>query len=165
MQERDETFKLDYYINLIFKHRWLIIIPFCLAMIVGIYLSLTLPRIYQASTSILVRPQQVPKDYVQSIVTADLESRIRSISQQILSRTNLEKIINQFNLFSDPEQQNMSIGDKIITLREQIVVELQPTEKRQAAHAFSIFFMGPNPEEVVRVANALAILFIDENLK
>jgi len=57
MTERDETFKLDYYINLIIKHRWLVIIPFCLAMIVGIYLSLTLPRIYQAYTSILVRPQ------------------------------------------------------------------------------------------------------------
>jgi hypothetical protein len=35
MTERDEKFKFDHYINLIFKHRWLIIIPFCLAMIVG----------------------------------------------------------------------------------------------------------------------------------
>ncbi len=147
MNERDETFKLDYYINLIFKHRWLIIIPFCLAMVVGIYLSLTLPRIYQAGTSILVRPQQVPKDYVQSIVTVGVESRFRSISQEILSRTNLEKIINQFNLFSGPEQQNISIGDKISNLHEQIIIELQPTEKRQAAHAVSIFFMGPNPEK------------------
>jgi polysaccharide chain length determinant protein (PEP-CTERM system associated) len=165
MQERDEKFKFDHYINLIIKRRWLIIIPFCLAMIVGIYLALTLPRIYLTSTSILVRPQQVPKDYVQSIVSADIESRISSISQQILSRTNLEKIINQFNLFSGPEQQNMSIEDKISNLHGQIAIELQETEKRQEAHAFSIFFWGPNPEEAMRVSNALATLFIDENLK
>jgi polysaccharide chain length determinant protein (PEP-CTERM system associated) len=165
MNEKEETFKLDYYINLIIKRRWLVIIPFCLAMITGIYLGLTLPRIYQASTSILVKPQQVPKDYVQSIVTTDIESRIRSISQQILSRMNLKKIINRFNLFSGPVQQNMSIEDKISNLRENIIIELQPTEKRQEADAFSIFFMGPNPEEVMRVSNGLATLFIDENLK
>jgi uncharacterized protein involved in exopolysaccharide biosynthesis len=134
-------------------------------MIVGIYLALTLPRIYQAYTSILVKPQQVPTDYVQSIVTADLESRIRSISQQILSRSNLEKIINQFNLFSGPEQQNMAIEDKISNLREQIAIETQPTKERQETDAFYIFFSGANPEEVMRVANGLATLFIDENLK
>jgi uncharacterized protein involved in exopolysaccharide biosynthesis len=66
MTQRDEKFKLDHYINLTFKHRWLIIIPFCLAMIVGIYLSIALPRVYQASTLILIKPQQVPQDYVQS---------------------------------------------------------------------------------------------------
>jgi polysaccharide chain length determinant protein (PEP-CTERM system associated) len=165
MNERDEKFKFDHYINLIFKHRWLIIIPFCLAMIVGIYLALTLPRIYQAYTSILVRPQQVPTDYVQSIVTADLESRIRSISQQILSRSNLEKIISQFNLFSGPEQQNMAIEDKISNLREQIAIETQPTKDRPETDAFYIFITGANPDEVMRVANGLATLFIDENLK
>jgi uncharacterized protein involved in exopolysaccharide biosynthesis len=61
MTQRDEKFKLDHYINLTFKHRWLIIIPFCLAMIVGIYLSIALPRVYQASTLILIKPQQVDK--------------------------------------------------------------------------------------------------------
>ena len=45
MQEKTETFKIDYYINLIFKHRWLIIVSFCLALIVGIYLALTLPML------------------------------------------------------------------------------------------------------------------------
>jgi len=165
MSERDETFNLGYYVTLIFKHRWLIIIPFCLAMLVGITLALVLPKTYQVSTSILIRPQQVPTDYVQSIVTADLESRIRSISQQILSRKNLGKIINQFNLFSELEHQEMPVEDKVGTLREHIVIELLQAETRQEAQAFSIYFSGPNPEEVMHVTNALATLFIDENLK
>ena len=165
MQEKAETFKLDLYINLIFKHRWLIIIPFCVAMIVGIYLGITLPRIYQSSALILVKPQQVPTDYVQSIVTADLASRIRAISQRILSRTNLEKIIGQFNLFSDPEHRKMSIEEKISALRKQFVIDLQPTGKRQEANSFSIIFTGPNPVETMQIANRMASLFIDENLK
>ena len=76
MQERDETFKIDHYINLMFKHRWLIIIPFCLSMIIGIYLALILPKIYEARCLILVKPQQVPSDYVHDIETADIKIAI-----------------------------------------------------------------------------------------
>ena len=114
MPEREETFKIDHYINLIFKHRWLIIIPFCLAVVVGIYLAIMLPKIYEASTLILVSPQRVPSEFVQSIVTADVDSRINTISQQILSRSNLEKIIETFRLFNEPEQKNMFIENIFI---------------------------------------------------
>jgi polysaccharide chain length determinant protein (PEP-CTERM system associated) len=167
MQERDEKFKLDYYINLIFKRRWLIIIPFCLCMIGGIYLAIALPRVYQASTLILIKPQQVPQDYVQSaFVAANIESRIRSISQKILSHANLQKIIEQYNLFSNPEQQGIFIEDKIATVRDRVIIELQATDtRRQEADAFFISFQWPDPQKVAMVANSLAALFINEDLK
>lgn len=164
MLERDEGFNLGYYIDLAFRRRWLIIIPFCLSMIVGIILVYTLPRIYQASTLILVRPQRVPEKYVSSIVDSDIESRINTISQQIMSRTNLEKVINQFNLFSEPGQGKMFMEDKIANLRRRIKIEVARTRRRDA-DAFSISFSGIQPEIVMRVANGLATFFIDENLK
>jgi polysaccharide chain length determinant protein (PEP-CTERM system associated) len=167
MTEKTETIKLDYYINLIFKHRWLVIIPFCLAMILGIYLAFALPRTYQASTLILIKPQQVPQDYVQSaIAAANIESRIRSISAKILSQANLQKIIDQFNLYSNPEQKDMFIEDKIADLRSLIVIQLQETDKRQReSDAFYISFQWPDPLKVAAVANSLAAIFINEDLK
>ena len=90
MEEQSATFQIDHYVELAFKHRWLLIIPFCLALVVGIGLAFVLTRMYKASTLIFVRPQKVPTTYVQSLVTEDLNSRINTISQQILSRTNLE---------------------------------------------------------------------------
>jgi polysaccharide chain length determinant protein (PEP-CTERM system associated) len=164
MQEREESFNIGYYVDLVFRRRWLVIIPFCLAMITGIYLVITLPRIYQASTLILVRPQRVPEKYVSSIVDSDIESRINTISQQILSRTNLEKVINQFNLFSEPGEEKMFMEDKIAGLRQRIDIDVART-RRKDADAFSISFKGTNPELVMRVANGLATFFIDENLK
>ena len=167
MQAREEAFKLGYYIELVLKRRWLIIIPFCLAMIVGIILVFTLPKTYEADTLILVRPQRVPEKYVSSIVSTDIESRINTISQQIMSRTNLENIINQFNLFSEPHHDKMFIEDKIANLRRriQITVERSRDRRNQSADAFSIYFTGTNPEVVMRVANGLASFFINENLK
>jgi len=167
VQQREEAFKPEYYVELALKHRWLIIIPFCLAMIVGIALVFMLPRTYEASTLILVRPQRVPEKYVSSIVSTDIESRINTISQQIMSRTNLEKVINQFNLFSDPGQENMFMEDKIANLRKRIDIKVETPQNRrnQNADAFSISFTGEDPGQVMRVTNGLATFFIDENLK
>jgi polysaccharide chain length determinant protein (PEP-CTERM system associated) len=163
MNERDETFKLDYYINLIFKHRWLIIIPFCLAMIVGIYLSLTLPRIYQAGTLILVEPQSVPSNFVREIISTDIDSRIATIQQQILSRTTLEKIIERFKLFSNPGSEDMFMEEKVASIRKRIKVNV--SRVKRGPNTFSISFADSNPVTAMKIANGLTTLFIDENLK
>ena len=153
--------------EIVLKRRWLVIVPFMLAMIAGIYLALVLPKVYQASTLILIQPQKVPTNYIQSVVSADINSRLDTISQQILSRTNLEKIIKQFNLYSDPVSQNMYVEDKIQQLRRQITVEVTRGSRRRpdAPDAFSISFKGKDPVKVMNITNTLGSFFIDENLK
>jgi polysaccharide chain length determinant protein (PEP-CTERM system associated) len=167
MKEKDEAFIIDHYLNLVLKRRWMIIIPYCLAMIIGIYLAIALPRVYEASTLILIKPQKVPQDYVQSaIVAANIESRIMMISQKLLSRINMRKIIDQFNLYSDPEWADMFIEDKIADLRNRVLIELQQSDdSRRETDAFSISFQWPDPQKVAAVTNNLAALFINEDLK
>ena len=168
MEEKSGAFQINHYVELALKHRWHLIIPFCLSMVIGIFLIFVLPKLYEGSTLILVRPQSVPTDFVQSIVTSDIESRIQTISRQILSRSNLEKIITQFNLFMEEEQEDMYMGDKVADLRERINIALENrTSDRQkdVASIFSISFLWPNPELVAPVANGLAASFIDESLR
>jgi len=69
-------------------------------MIVGIFLVLMLPKIYSAETLVLLQTEKVTRNYVQPITNANINARINTISQQILSRSNLERIINEFKLFS-----------------------------------------------------------------
>ena len=164
MSEFVDSVKIDYYRGLIFKHRWLVIIPFCVAMCIGIFLSLTLPRIYQSNTLILVEPQRVPSNYVKSIVTQTIESRISTISQQILSRTNLEKIMNQFQLFSKPEQENIFKEDKLEAIRKRIEIQVS-SRGRQGTNTFAISYKGSDPQTTMKVTNTLATYFIDQNLK
>ena len=163
MEEKSGAYLIDHFIELALKHRWFLIIPFCLSMVIGIILLFVLPKTYEASAFIMVRPQSVPTDMVQSIVTIDIESRIQSISRQILSRTNLKKIITQFNLFMEPEHEKLHIEDKIALLRDQIDILTQ--KYGESANMFSISFSGPYPEQVAPVVNGLAALFIDENLR
>jgi len=163
MRNPAETIKPEEIIEIIVRHRWYIIIPFCLSMMAGIFYALTLPKVYSAGTLILLQPQRVPANYVQSIVSVDLDSRINTLSQQILSRTNLEKIINEFKLYSGPGSETMFMEDKIESMRKRITVDV--TRSRRNTNAFSISFKGKDPEKVMKVTNALANYFIGENLK
>ena len=161
-QQQATTLKPDQVLEIIIRRRWLILIPLCLVLTAGFFYTLKAPKIYMASTTILIQPQKVPTDYVQSIVTSDPQQRINTISQQILSRTNLENIIKQFGLFRDNE--NMYPEDKINSMRARVLVT-QTSSRHQSTEAFAISFTGPNPEIVMKVANQLASYFMDENLK
>lgn len=163
MQGKQTSIKPSEIVDLILRRRWFIIIPFCLAMITGIYLSITLPRKYRAETMILVQPQKVPSNFVQSLVSVGLSERISTIKQQILSRSNLEKIVEDFKLFSEPENAKMYAEDKIENLHKRISVQV--IRARAGADAFSISFEGTDPERVMKIANSLASYFINENLK
>ena len=158
-----ELFEIEKYKEIALRRRWWIIIPFLLSILIGIGLSLKLPKVYQASTLILVQRQRVPTSYVQEIVSMDLEDRIRTITQQITSRSNLEKIIKEFNLYNEPGSQ-MFMEDKIQRLRERVRVDVSG-RGRQGASAFEIFFTGKYPKQIADVVNALASYFIAENLK
>lgn len=168
MDEETKLVYLDpkFWVDIISRRRWLIIIPLLISGIVGLYFALTLPKQYTATTLIAVQSQRVPRDYVQSLVTEDITSRITTLRQEILSRTNLEKIISQFNLFSEPKQQNMFMEDKVAQLQQRITISIGRSSPRdRRANSFWITYEGSSPEQVSAITNTLASLFIDENLK
>ncbi len=149
--------------GILLRYRWLVVVPLCITLTVGLYLALTIPRVYSAATTILVQAQKVPGSYVKSIVTSGIDERINTISQQILSQSNLEKIIEQFGLFQEQKDRKLFLEDKIKDLRGRINVDL--TRDRKGTDAFTIMYRGTSPERVMNIANTLAGLYMDENLK
>jgi polysaccharide chain length determinant protein (PEP-CTERM system associated) len=158
-----KTIDIHYYLGLIWRRRLFIIMIFCAAMILGIYLAISLPKIYQAETLIFIDPPGVPDDYVRSIIPVDLNVRLSNINQMITSQTNLMNIIERFELFAKPEQENMYIQDKIEKMRDCTTVKLI-TDRGKTASAFTISFKGGDPHKVMTVVNAMATLVIGQNL-
>lgn len=152
-------------LRIVIRKRWFLLIPFCLSLLAGIAYSILVPRIYTAETLILVEPQRVPDDYIRSVVAGDVESRVSTIQQQILSRTNLSRIIKDFNLFGTSSGNKLYLEDKIASLRRRISVEVTRSRRRSNADSFTISFKDANPETAMKVTNAIATSFIDENLK
>jgi polysaccharide chain length determinant protein (PEP-CTERM system associated) len=163
-EDRESQFDIGYYINLVMRRRWFVIIPLMSTLIAGIYLAVALPKKYQAETLILVEPPRVSDIYVQPIVSRDLESRIATIKEMILSRTNLLKIIDNFNIFSGPEDIDMLLDEKIEAMRKRTEVDIVGGMSRTSS-AFRISFEDEEPRKVMQVVNAMAALVIDQNLK
>jgi hypothetical protein len=67
---------------------------------------------YQSADKLLVVPQRVPESYVRSSVTTKIEDRLRSINSQVRSRTKLERIIDDFNLY--PERRKKDVMQDIV---------------------------------------------------
>jgi succinoglycan biosynthesis transport protein ExoP len=149
------------------RRKWLVILVFLAPLAAGSSVILSLPNLYRSTATVLVERQRVPEEFVRPTVTSELETRLQTISQGVLSRARLEELIARFNLY--PELRRRLPSDEIVErMRRDIRLEIKSTEARgrQAATvAFSLSFKGPDPRAVALVTNTLASFYIEENLK
>ncbi|MEW6265921.1 MAG: Wzz/FepE/Etk N-terminal domain-containing protein [Thermodesulfobacteriota bacterium] len=155
------------------RRRWLgFLICASLVGLAAIIIALALPPIYRAKTVILIEAQQIPPEYIRTTVTSYIDERLKIITQQVMSRTKLMEIINQFKLYTDLTGQYTT--DEIIDkMREDITfttISADVTGKKadkgdSATVAFMVAYAGSNPTTVQRVTNALAALYLQENTR
>jgi polysaccharide chain length determinant protein (PEP-CTERM system associated) len=130
--------------------------------------SWLLPSTYQSEALILVEPQKVPDQYVVPNVTVNLQDRLQSMTQQILSRTRLQATINRFGLYSKHHglSSMLKSKDPIDQMRNDIKIELveSPAHPGELA-AFKISYFASSPKLAEQVNGELTSLFIEENVK
>lgn len=149
------------------RRKWLAILVFAAPFSAAITLAAFLPNVYRSSTTVLVERQQVPEAFVTPTVTSQLETRLQTISQEILSRSRLEGLISRFGLYSDLRQV-LPPQAVIERMRDDIQLDLKGVEARGrggATIAFAISYQGSDPETVALVTNTLASFYVEENLK
>ena len=165
--ETPQGFGLQGLLPLWRRRQWLAILVFAVPMSAGASLIAFLPNIYRSTATVLVDRQQVPESFVQSTVTSTLETRLQTISQEILSRSRLEALINRFALYP-VLRRRAPLEDVIERMRGDIKLELKGVEvrgQRQATVAFTISYQGGDANTVSLVTNTLASFYIEENLK
>ena len=97
-------------------------------------------------------------------VSAELQDRLATISQQILSSTRLQKIIDNFKLY-EKERQNHVQEEIIDKMRADIKVVAEKGWIQNRPGAFRVSYAGRNPNIVAQVTNQIGNLFIEENLR
>jgi polysaccharide chain length determinant protein (PEP-CTERM system associated) len=168
-----DTFEITKYLDMAQRRKYWIIIPFLVTLLGGLVYGLMTPRQYEAETLILVQPQSVPEAFVQSIVSEAIDERLKTISQQVTSRTNLENVIKEQRLFTGESREKSLFGDEQIELlRKRITIEVSRGERGRSrggsgsgAATFTINFIWEDARKAMQVANMLASNFISENLK
>jgi polysaccharide biosynthesis transport protein len=162
-EKSGEGLNVQQYVDVIRRRHMYFLIPFFVGWLVVWSASWVLPSKYKSGTLILVEQPSMPKDYVTPNITDDLQARLASITQQILSRTNLLHIIQGLNLYAD-QGGHVNEDELVERMRKDINIELVKDFYGRIT-SFNIFFSARDPHVAQQVTGQLTNLFISENLE
>src|SRR5271154_3165478 len=147
----------------ILKRRWWIIaLPAIVLPIIGFfYVTYFVQPEYISQTLVLVEQQKVPESYVKAVVTEDLNGRLATMKEQILSRSRLQPIIERFNLFANGK---MSMDDRIDLTRKNIGITPIQSAIARGLPGFYISFKANDARTAQLVCGEIQSLFVSENL-
>ncbi|WHZ30297.1 MAG: Tyrosine-protein kinase [Nitrospira sp.] len=172
IQSAERTMSLKDYVRAFRRRRKLILLTAMGFLTVSLTLAFLWPPTYKSTATILIEEQEIPSDLVRSSITSYADQRIETIKQQVMSRTTLWKVVEQFDLYHD-QRKNSPAEDIVKRFVKDIEVEVisaDVMDKRtqhatKATIAFTVAYQNRSPELAQKVANELTSLFLGENLK
>ena len=163
----DETAKgpgLSGLLEIVRRRRVLALLPFLFVLTAAVSLAVFLPSLWTSRALVLVNRQAIPERLVAPTVQADIEARLLTLSQEILTPQRLTQIARQYGLYRNAR----SIDDLVDRMRKDIRIELvddRDSARRRESRSFlfTVSYTAANPAVAARVANTLASLYIEEN--
>jgi polysaccharide chain length determinant protein (PEP-CTERM system associated) len=153
---------------ILIRRRWLLIVPPFVCFFLALVLSSILPNQYVSETLIQIVPQGVPEEYVRSTVTTEIDTRLKSIREKIMSRTQLAGLIRELDLYPE-ERLTRPVDDLIGRLGSAIVVQIGPPVRTARGwgppDSFRLRFTYTDAQKAQSVTARLAQWFIEENSK
>jgi succinoglycan biosynthesis transport protein ExoP len=159
-----ESIDWEQYLGLLRRRTWHFLLPFFVGWLGVWAVSWLMPSVYRSGTLILVEQPTVPAQFVVPNVAGNLQDRLHSITQQILSRTRLLHIIESFSLYGN-DRKNFTPDDLVERMRKDIEIELVRSPDRDQLTAFNVYYSSRDPHVAQQVTSELTNLFISENLE
>lgn len=156
---------LEEYWAIARRRRWWLVLPLFFIWALCFTASWFIAKKYRSDTVIIVEQQQISDRYLPSNVGTDVQERLQSMTEQILSRTRLQGIIQRFHLYG--QDQRLGNSDAAVeAMRRDIKIDLVPAPGRQwELSAFKVSYSAPGPALAQQVTQELISLFIEENLR
>src|SRR5712664_4780657 len=152
----------------VLRHYWWILpltVIGCGAL--GLLSAVVLPKRYTSQTLVLVDQPTVPIEYVRPVVSEDLNHRLASMKEQILSRTRLQPIVEKFGLYAEVRGR-VHIEDLVERLRTAVEIKpLEPTPGTQSRQlpGFYVNVTFDNPEIAQQICSEITSMFLEQNAR
>jgi polysaccharide chain length determinant protein (PEP-CTERM system associated) len=149
------------------RYWWILPITTVLLTVSGWIATKVLPKRYTSQTMVLVEQPSVPTKYVEPVVTEDLNHRLATMQEQILSRTRLEPIIEKFSLYAD-DRGRVHIDDLVERLRGAITIKPVEAMQGTGAHQLPGFYIAAtfdNPQLAQQVCTEITSMFLEQNAR
>lgn len=163
VQQNQEPLDVRRYFEIVRRRHLQFLIPLFVGWLLVWSLSWVLPKKFKSTTTIEVQQPAIARNYVLPNMGDDLQQRLQSLQQQILSQTRLLVIVDKLHLYRDGKHV-LTADQEIDRMRKDIDVELVRDPQNQIT-SFKISYTAPTPKMAQTVTSELASLFISENLK
>src|SRR6266851_3644847 len=172
MEMEEETKDLREYLSAFRRRKIQILATVIILFLISAAVAALLPSAYRSTATILIEQQEMPPDLVRSTISSYADQRIQVISQQVMTRANLMRVVEKYNLY--PSQRATKTSEEILQrltkdikldLLKAAVIDQRSGSKTTATIAFSLSYEVEAPQVAQSVANELVTLFLSENLK
>ncbi len=147
------------YLDLFLRRKFLILFFLLASLPLGLGVYMITPKVYQSSSLLSYQQQKITSGKYAADIASRIRDTVSTLTQIVTSRTNLEYLIDSLKLYPD-EKEKLPMEDIVDSMRKKIKID-----PSKSGDIFKITFVHENPQKVVRVTNALASKFIEENLK
>jgi len=160
------------YLAALRRNKFAFSLMFGAVLTASVLTALLLPPVYRSTATILIEEQEIPTDLVRSTITSFATQRLQTISQRVMTRSNLMSIVEKFNLY-EKERKKETTDEIVERMRDDIsfktlsadVIDPRSGRPTQATIAFTLSYDGHNADLSQKVANEITSLYLEENLK
>ena len=165
MTAREAPFDIQLASRIFWRRSRLAICVFAVVLTIAASLAVSLPSLYSAAATTLVEGQKVPERFITPGQTNELERRLQGMGQALLSRSKVLEIIAKFGLYEELKDW-LSPQRMVVLFRSNLSIALADSLGRPSpGAAFTVTFRADDPNKAAQVANEIASMFVEEDLK
>lgn len=151
------------YAQILWKRKWLIILPAIAITVAVAWVAWRLPNVYESTTLLIVKPSNIPQAVVPTLSDVDLSLRINNIGQMVISRSSLEPIIYKYDLYQQERASKVPMELIVERMRKDIVVEVDKS-RNDITNAFKISYRERDPRKTQLVTGELADKYVSAQI-
>lgn len=158
------------YLAIARRWAWAMILAFGAVLAASVVSAMLLPRVYEATGTLLAEAPQISGDVVRSASPGNAEQRVQAIERQIMARDNLLRIAAEHRVFESAGGTALKDTDVVDAMRNSIGVNvlignMPQWERPNNNFAFNVSFQHGKPEMALEVTNALIRLFVESSVR
>jgi polysaccharide chain length determinant protein (PEP-CTERM system associated) len=155
------------YVSVLQRRKWWFIVPLAACIVGGAALAVFLPREYKSEAEIGIADPTLSPELLRGVQSFDARERQRAV-QQLLSRSVLERVVREERL--NPNRPVEETASALRAKVEENITVPQPIGRgtgtpKDGIESFRLGYVAAMPERAQRIANRVAMVFVEENSK
>ena len=149
------------------KYWWILPLAVVCGGALGLGTTFFLPKRFTSQSRVQIHEQSVSAEVVKPVLTEATGVRLASMQETILSRTQLQAIIEKFGLYPS-DREKMHMEDLVERLRHAIEVTPPDTTLGQTTRQLPGFYINvtfDNPQIAQRICSEVTGKFMEQNAK